>query len=62
MISNCLDKKLKQEGQLNGMSSLKGICEGLPVDPLPRPRGRDESVPHAPVRTPDLSQEEQRVC
>ena len=31
------------------------------MDPLPRPRARDESVPHAPVRTPDLSLEEQRV-
>ena len=31
------------------------------MDPLPRSRARDESVPHAPVRTPDLSLEEQRV-
>ena len=43
------------------MSSLKGICEGIPVDPLPRPRGRDEYIPHAPVRTPELSLDEQRV-
>ncbi|XP_060071022.1 urocanate hydratase-like [Ylistrum balloti] len=44
------------------MSSLKEICEGLPLDPLPPRRERDESVPHAPVRTPDLSPEEQRLA
>ncbi|XP_053377370.1 urocanate hydratase-like isoform X2 [Mercenaria mercenaria] len=44
------------------MSSLKDICEGVPVDPLPEPKNRDESVPHAPVRTPDLTREEQRLA
>lgn len=44
------------------MSSLKDICEGIPLDPLPISRERDESVPHAPVRTPDLTREEQRLA
>ncbi|XP_076469234.1 LOW QUALITY PROTEIN: urocanate hydratase-like [Babylonia areolata] len=44
------------------MGSLKEICSGLPLDPLPSPRPRDEDVPHAPVRTPDLSPEEQRLA
>ncbi len=43
------------------MSSLKELCSGLPVDPLPPRRPRDESVPHAPVRTPNLSDDERRV-
>jgi len=43
------------------MSSLKEICDGIP-DPLPQRRQRDETIPHAPVRTPDLSPAEQRVC
>lgn len=43
------------------MSSLKEICEGIVVDPLPPRKERDESVAHAPVRTPDLTADEQRV-
>lgn len=43
------------------MSSLKDVCSGLPLDPLPPNRGRDPSVPHAPVRTPNLTAEEERV-
>lgn len=43
------------------MASLKELCDGLPVDPLPAPRDRDESVPHAPVRTVNLSADEWRV-
>jgi urocanate hydratase len=43
------------------MSSLKEICNGIP-DPLPQRRQRDETVPHAPVRTPELLPAEQRVC
>ena len=43
------------------MSSLKEICEGLVTDPLPPRRERDELVAHAPVRTPDLTADEQRV-
>lgn len=42
------------------MSSLKEICDGIP-DPLPPPRLRNETLPHAPVRTPDLTPAEQRV-
>ena len=43
------------------MSTLKEICSGLPLDPLPPNRGRDPHVPHAPVRTPNLTAEEERV-
>lgn len=43
------------------MASLKEICGGLPVDPLPSPRDRDDSVPHAPVRAVNLSDDERRV-
>ena len=43
------------------MSSLKEVCSGLPLDPLPANRGRDPSVPHAPLRTPNLTAEEERV-
>lgn len=43
------------------MSSLKDICSGLPLDPLPPNRGRDPNVPHAPIRTPNLTAEEERV-
>ncbi|XP_013404401.1 urocanate hydratase-like, partial [Lingula anatina] len=44
------------------MGSLKEICDGLPVNPPPRVRPRDETVPHAPVRTPNLTQDEQRLA
>ncbi|XP_047014324.1 urocanate hydratase isoform X2 [Ictalurus punctatus] len=47
------------------MTSLKELCRGLPLDPLPTNRGRDPDVPHAPVRTPNLTAEEKRfwlVC
>lgn len=43
------------------MSSLKDVCSGLPLDPLPPNQGRDPSVPHAPVRAPNLTAEEERV-
>ncbi|XP_071153781.1 urocanate hydratase-like [Mytilus edulis] len=43
------------------MSSLKEVCDGIP-DPLPPRRQRDETVPHAPVRTPDLTPAEQRLA
>lgn len=46
---------------LNGMSSLKDICSGLPLNPLPPNRGRDPNLPHAPMRTPNLTAEEERV-
>uniref|UniRef100_A0A4W4FC58 Urocanate hydratase n=1 Tax=Electrophorus electricus TaxID=8005 RepID=A0A4W4FC58_ELEEL len=44
------------------MASLKELCGGLPLSPLPANRGRDPSVPHAPVRTPNLTPEEKRLA
>uniref|UniRef100_A0A672YZZ7 Urocanate hydratase n=1 Tax=Sphaeramia orbicularis TaxID=375764 RepID=A0A672YZZ7_9TELE len=44
------------------MSTLKEICSGLPLDPLPPNRGRDPSVPHAPIRTPNLTAEDERLA
>lgn len=43
------------------MGSLKELCDGLPLDPLPQPRPRDESVAHAPVRNTELNASETRV-
>lgn len=44
------------------MGSLKEICSGLPLDLLPERAGpRDTGVPHAPVRSPNLTPEEQMV-
>lgn len=43
------------------MSSLKEIFEGLPLDPLPPKKPRDETFAHAPIRTPYLSHDEQSV-
>ena len=45
----------------NAMESLRFLCSGLRLDPLPAVRPRDPSVPHAPVRNPNLSREEKRV-
>lgn len=44
------------------MTSLRELCEGIPLDPLPPRRNRDESVPHAPIRTPNLNREEQTLA
>ncbi|XP_069045718.1 urocanate hydratase [Lepisosteus oculatus] len=44
------------------MSSLKELCAGLPLSPLPPKRGRDPGVPHAPVRTPNLSEQEEKLA
>lgn len=44
------------------MASLKDLCCSLPVDPLPPPRERDNSVPHAPVRTVNLTADERRLA
>uniref|UniRef100_A0A4W5L6Q9 Urocanate hydratase n=1 Tax=Hucho hucho TaxID=62062 RepID=A0A4W5L6Q9_9TELE len=44
------------------MSNLKELCSGLPLDPMPSNRGRDPSVPHAPVRTPNLTPKEERLA
>ncbi|XP_052822163.1 urocanate hydratase isoform X2 [Octopus bimaculoides] len=43
-------------------TTLKEICVGLPQDLLPENRPRDFSVPHAPVRTPKLSNEEKKLA
>uniref|UniRef100_A0AAR2LC40 Urocanate hydratase n=1 Tax=Pygocentrus nattereri TaxID=42514 RepID=A0AAR2LC40_PYGNA len=43
------------------MTTLKELCGGLPLNPLPPNRGRDPNVPHAPVRTPNLTAEEERL-
>ncbi|KAJ8047531.1 Urocanate hydratase [Holothuria leucospilota] len=42
--------------------SLKDLTGGLPLDPLPPPRQRDENVPHAPSRTTRLSADEERLA
>ncbi|XP_054751082.2 urocanate hydratase-like [Lytechinus pictus] len=44
------------------MGSLKELCDGLPLDPLPQPRPRDESVAHAPVRNTELNASETRLA
>ena len=43
------------------MAALVEVCAGLPLDPLPAPRLRDPFLPHAPVRTPQLTFEERKV-
>lgn len=43
------------------MAFLKILKEGIPLDPLPIQRARDESVPHAPKRNTHLSFEEEQV-
>ncbi|XP_038628154.1 urocanate hydratase [Tachyglossus aculeatus] len=44
------------------MSSLEQLCQGLPLSPLPENKGRRSGVPHAPVRTPNLSLEEEKLA
>uniref|UniRef100_A0A8C4N6Y6 Urocanate hydratase 1 n=1 Tax=Eptatretus burgeri TaxID=7764 RepID=A0A8C4N6Y6_EPTBU len=44
------------------MSSLKELCAGLPPDHLPENRGRDSSLPHAPVWAPKLTAEDKKVA
>ncbi|XP_010226233.1 PREDICTED: urocanate hydratase-like, partial [Tinamus guttatus] len=44
------------------MTSLKEICRGLPLHPLPENRGRRKGVPHAPVRTPNLTAQEKKLA
>ncbi|XP_050816517.1 urocanate hydratase isoform X2 [Gopherus flavomarginatus] len=44
------------------MSSLEEICGGLPLQPLPGNRGRTKGVPHAPVRTPNLTAQEEKLA
>ncbi|XP_072106676.1 urocanate hydratase isoform X1 [Mobula birostris] len=44
------------------MSSLRELCSGLPLKPLPPNRGRSSGVPHAPVRTPALTPQEEKLA
>ncbi|XP_014802140.1 PREDICTED: urocanate hydratase-like [Calidris pugnax] len=44
------------------MTSLKEICRGLPLSPLPENRGRRKGIPHAPVRTPNLTAQEKKLA
>uniref|UniRef100_A0A7M4FKU2 Urocanate hydratase n=1 Tax=Crocodylus porosus TaxID=8502 RepID=A0A7M4FKU2_CROPO len=44
------------------MSSLKEICSGLPLHPVPENRGRKRGIPHAPVRTPNLTAQEEKLA
>ena len=41
--------------------ALRLLCGGLPVNPVPPPRHRDETLPHAPTRTPVLNAYQQKV-
>ncbi|XP_070789706.1 urocanate hydratase isoform X2 [Pituophis catenifer annectens] len=43
------------------MSTLKAICAGLPLHPPPENRGRKNGIPHAPVRSPNLTASEEKV-
>ncbi|XP_069175487.1 urocanate hydratase isoform X2 [Procambarus clarkii] len=42
--------------------TLVDLCAGLPLDPLPPPRPRDPTVPHAPIRAHNLSLQQQQVA
>nr|XP_023661226.1 urocanate hydratase [Paramormyrops kingsleyae] len=44
------------------MCTLKDLLKGLPLDPLPPNTGRDPNIPHAPVRTPNLSAQEEKLA
>ncbi|XP_048873866.1 urocanate hydratase [Brienomyrus brachyistius] len=44
------------------MCTLKELFEGLPLDPLPPNTGRNPKIPHAPVRTPNLSAQEEKLA
>jgi len=41
--------------------ALGRLCAGLPVNPLPPPRRRDETIAHAPVRVVALNAQQQKV-
>ncbi|XP_054709918.1 urocanate hydratase-like [Uloborus diversus] len=44
------------------MSFLELLSKGIPLSPLPPPKPRDESVPHAPVRNTHLTFEEEQLA
>ncbi|GFS50655.1 urocanate hydratase [Nephila pilipes] len=43
------------------MAFLKILKEGIPIDPLPPQKTRDNSVPHAPVRNTHLTHDEEQL-
>ncbi|XP_069942579.1 urocanate hydratase isoform X2 [Cherax quadricarinatus] len=49
-------------GTVRPVLTLVDLCSGLPVNPLPPPKSRDPSLPHAPVRTHNLSREQQQIA
>ena len=61
MTDHSLNIEVPTSCSSNNMSSLKEICSGLPVNPLPELRPRDDTLPHAPVRTPNLTVAEEKV-
>ncbi|XP_068939951.1 urocanate hydratase [Petaurus breviceps papuanus] len=44
------------------MSNLRQLCNGIPLHPLPENKGRKDGLPHAPVRTPNLTPEEKQLA
>lgn len=44
------------------MASLREICSGLPLNPLPPPRKRNPELPHAPDRIAPLTGEETEIA
>lgn len=40
----------------------KCLTRGIPLNPMPDMPTKDESVPHAPVRTPKLTSQQFKVC
>ncbi|GFY72720.1 urocanate hydratase [Trichonephila inaurata madagascariensis] len=44
------------------MAFLKVLKDGIPIDPLPPHKSRDDSVPHAPVRNTHLAPDEEKLA
>jgi urocanate hydratase len=44
------------------MITIRELCNGLPLDPIPESKPRDESIAHAPVRIANLRAEERRLA
>ncbi|KAM4021952.1 urocanate hydratase isoform 1-T1 [Anomaloglossus baeobatrachus] len=44
------------------MISLQELCAGIPLHPLPPNRGKDDTIPHAPIRTPQLSPQDEKLA
>ena len=42
--------------------TINDLSKGLPIDPIPDFKGRDESVIHAPIRSANLTPEERRLA